>query len=70
MLVFFDVLCVDGESFVDQPYEARRAKLERTVRCVPGFTMVASQTKIPLNSGNPIAALESLFARHIADYEG
>lgn len=37
MLVFFDILELDGEEMIYKPYAARRKKLESVIRVVPGF---------------------------------
>lgn len=37
LLVFFDVLHIDGQSLLDEPYQKRRRKLEEIVQVIEGF---------------------------------
>ena len=37
LLVFFDILHIEGQSLLDEPYQKRRQKLEEIVRVVEGY---------------------------------
>jgi predicted metal-dependent phosphoesterase TrpH len=37
LLVFFDILHIEGQSLLDEPYRARRQTLEEIVRVIEGF---------------------------------
>ncbi|GAA6011978.1 hypothetical protein JCM10207_003447 [Rhodosporidiobolus poonsookiae] len=61
MVVWFDLLVVDDESLLDEPYELRRARLESLVRPLEGFSMLADSVLI--NFDHPPSALENLRLR-------
>lgn len=42
MVVFFDMLYVDGKSLLQEPYSTRRALLKDTIREIEGFVSVLS----------------------------
>ncbi|ORY34864.1 hypothetical protein BCR39DRAFT_515200 [Naematelia encephala] len=62
-LVFFDVLLLDGESFLDKRYEQRRAVLQDIIRVIPGFSRLVERSPIPLHLGRApaLAALTRAF---------
>ena len=41
LLVFFDILHIEGQSLLDEPYQKRRRMLEETVRVIEGFVRVS-----------------------------
>ncbi|KAG9041431.1 hypothetical protein FS837_012271 [Tulasnella sp. UAMH 9824] len=69
MLVFFDVLYVDGASLVNKPYECRRRILERIINPIPGFSMLAERVQIKLGQSDSVEQLRSVMARRIAEFE-
>jgi hypothetical protein len=50
-LVFFDLLELDGKSLIEKPYEDRRATLERLIRIIPGWSMLAARSPVHLSRG-------------------
>jgi DNA ligase 4 len=40
LLVFFDILYIEGQSLLDEPYQKRRKKLEVIVQVIEGFVRV------------------------------
>jgi DNA ligase-4 len=42
MVVFFDILYVDGKGLLQEPYSTRRALLKDTIREIEGFVSVLS----------------------------
>ena len=40
LLVFFDILHIEGRSLLDEPYQKRRQKLEEVVEVIEGFVRV------------------------------
>lgn len=70
MLVFFDVLSLDGQNLTGESYEMRRDQLERLVRIIPGFAVLAERVKIRVRDADAHIQLQTVFARHIVDYEG
>ncbi|KIO24857.1 hypothetical protein M407DRAFT_25816 [Tulasnella calospora MUT 4182] len=69
MLVFFDVLYVDGASLVSKSYEHRRKTLERIINPIPGFSVLAERVQIKLGQSDSIEQLRSIMARRIAEFE-
>lgn len=70
MVVFFDVLHIDGHNLLEETYETRRSKLENLIRIVPNFTMLSERKKIDLDVGDPVAELRKVFAERVTDFEG
>lgn len=69
MLVFFDILYMDGKSFLDTSYRQRRRILEQLVIVKSGYSILAERVKI--DSGpNRMLSLERYFADCIAKHEG
>ncbi|KDQ19564.1 hypothetical protein BOTBODRAFT_28144 [Botryobasidium botryosum FD-172 SS1] len=68
MVVFFDILLLNGVSLVKQSYEDRRRMLESVVTVIPGFTALAERTEIDMRV-NPLEALENCFADSVADHQ-
>ncbi|GAA6048228.1 hypothetical protein JCM3770_006492 [Rhodotorula araucariae] len=61
MVVWFDVLLVDDESLLDEPYQQRRARLDSLVRAIPGFSMLSE--RVIINFDHKRSALENLRLR-------
>lgn len=73
MLVFFDVLHLNGQDLLDTPYGERRAILERIITSVPGYSMVAQRTQIKtpeMSWDQAEDRLNECFASCIATSEG
>ena len=75
-LVFFDLLMLDGVSFLDEPYRTRRAILERTVRTRAGYVMLAARARIPPPEqhhasvgDDATSTLRKIMAAHISNHE-
>ncbi|BGP31986.1 hypothetical protein JCM10296v2_003765 [Rhodotorula toruloides] len=67
MIVWFDVLYMDGESLLDEPYEARRSRLESLVLPIEGFSMLAEFVIVDFDhKETALASLRDRFARIIA----
>lgn len=63
-LVFFDILVLDSKSLLWEPYSARRALLEKTIRLRPGYAMLAERTPVLMACpAQAQADLESIFSR-------
>ncbi|KAG8984225.1 hypothetical protein FRB90_005470, partial [Tulasnella sp. 427] len=69
MLVFFDVLYLDGTSLLNKSYEHRRRMLERVIKSIPGFSMLAERVQIKLGESDSIEKLRSVMAQRIAEFE-
>ncbi|BGP40014.1 hypothetical protein JCM10450v2_003994 [Rhodotorula kratochvilovae] len=61
MVVWFDVLLVDEESLLDEPYQRRRARLDSLVRTIPGFSMLSE--RVIINFDHKPSALENIRIR-------
>ncbi|GAA5998995.1 uncharacterized protein JCM10292_003242 [Rhodotorula paludigena] len=61
MIVWFDLLVVDGESLLDEAYSMRRARLESLVRPTQGFSMLAD--RVVLDFSRKSSALSDLRIR-------
>ena len=70
MLVFFDVLHVDGEDLLGHSYESRRSRLENMVTIIPGLSILARRVSIDSSLDESASTLQRVFAQHIADFEG
>jgi DNA ligase-4 len=72
MVVFFDILLLDGNSLLWESYETRRTKLEDVITTIPGFSMLAERTPINMRRGleSGSRTLRNCFARSIADCKG
>ncbi|BGP24561.1 hypothetical protein JCM10295v2_003479 [Rhodotorula toruloides] len=67
MIVWFDVLVMDGESLLDQPYQARRARLESLVLPIEGFSMLADSVIVDFDyTEKAVSKLRDRFANIIA----
>lgn len=66
-LVFFDVLLLDGVSLLSFPYSERRGILERIIRVVPGYAMLAERTCIDKTRRDAKESFRGVFASLIAD---
>ncbi|KAK9478934.1 hypothetical protein V1514DRAFT_329466 [Lipomyces japonicus] len=64
MVVFFDMLYLNGISLLSQPYSARRMLLESIITEVPGYSMLAKSTKICLKN---VKDLQETYARVVED---
>ncbi|GAA6016518.1 hypothetical protein JCM11491_002348 [Sporobolomyces phaffii] len=67
-IVWFDILVTDTENLCELPYCERRARLEKLVRPIPGFSMLAE--RVLIDFAHPPSALENLrlhFAKIITD---
>ncbi|KAG9037569.1 hypothetical protein FRB95_005151 [Tulasnella sp. JGI-2019a] len=69
MLVFFDVLLLDGRTLTAESYESRRALLEQLITPLPGYAILAKREKLLIDGPDALVQLTQVFARHIADYE-
>ncbi|KAF7796819.1 hypothetical protein EIP86_008003 [Pleurotus ostreatoroseus] len=67
-LVFFDVLHLDGASFVNQPYKTRRSTLERIIKEREGWIMLA-QRECVYKAGGSAEQLRRSMAKSIANHE-
>lgn len=70
MLVFFDVLYLDGISLINKAYDYRRKTLERMIIPISGFSMLAARVQVKLGQSDSIEQLRSIMARRIAEFEG
>ncbi|GAA5899280.1 hypothetical protein JCM6882_009303 [Rhodosporidiobolus microsporus] len=61
MVVWFDLLLVEDESLLDEPYELRRARLESLVRPIEGFSALSAS--LTINFDHPPSALSTLRLR-------
>ncbi|KAI0313273.1 hypothetical protein OF83DRAFT_1142144 [Amylostereum chailletii] len=72
-LVFFDIIVLDSESYLYQPYRVRRELLENIINVIPGRAMLSQRFSIPvknsLDTTEAQCTLRQLLATHIADYE-
>ncbi|KAG8984171.1 hypothetical protein FRB90_005496, partial [Tulasnella sp. 427] len=69
MLVFFDALYLDGTSLLNKSYEHRRRTLERIIKPISGFSMLAERVQIKLGESDSIEKLRSVMAQRIAEFE-
>ncbi|GAA5927226.1 hypothetical protein JCM1841_004252 [Sporobolomyces salmonicolor] len=68
MVVWFDVLMIDEESLLEEPYQTRGLRLASLVRLIQGFSMLADS--VTINFNDQAAALVQLrlrFAKIITD---
>jgi len=86
MVVFFDMLYVDGRSLLQEPYSTRRALLKDTIREIEGFVSVlsfirprvdnrmkstlASRTPIDMSGANTEQKLQGILATSSSRFEG
>lgn len=70
-LVFFDVLLLDGESFLHVPYSRRRQCLESLITPIDGHILLANRYCIDMKAGLKEASwnLAQVFAQTIADHQ-
>ncbi|KAG8861441.1 hypothetical protein FRB96_002890 [Tulasnella sp. 330] len=69
MLVFFDVLLLDGKNLTRESYGSRRALLKQLICPITGYAMLAKREKLCLRDPDAKVKLNQVFARHITDYE-
>jgi len=71
MVVFFDIMFLDGEPLLDRCYDDRRRLLQQTIIVIPGFSSLSHRECISLSEGQATAAHEliSIFSDHIARQE-
>ncbi|GAA5862001.1 hypothetical protein JCM1840_006904 [Sporobolomyces johnsonii] len=68
MVVWFDVLMIEDESLLEEPYQTRRARLASLVRPIQGFSMLADSVIINFNDQSAaLAQLRLRFAKIISD---
>ncbi|KAH9849855.1 hypothetical protein C2E23DRAFT_877883 [Lenzites betulinus] len=68
-LVFFDVLLIDNDSLLSQPYGERRKILEQVVHAKPGYAMLAERTCIDTSRADAEETLRRAFASAVADHQ-
>lgn len=69
-VVFFDILMLNGGSFLDTPYNERRSRLEEIISCRPGYAMLAERIQLDISSAQAAAQVQTVFARRCAEFEG
>ncbi|EJU01771.1 DNA ligase/mRNA capping enzyme [Dacryopinax primogenitus] len=72
MLVYFDILQLNGTSLLRRPYEHRRFVLKQVIAPVTGFTRIARSLTIGLGGSQSSASLERLqqhFRRETEEYK-
>ncbi|KZT61412.1 hypothetical protein CALCODRAFT_9671 [Calocera cornea HHB12733] len=60
MLVFFDILHLNGQNLLDRPYEHRRLVLKQLITPISGFSRVARSVMILRKGPKASAALDTL----------
>lgn len=69
MLIFFDVLFMDGQSLLQDTYDTRRETLEGLITEIEGFSKIASRTAISMRKGDPCRTLESILSTSASKFE-
>ncbi|KAF8586434.1 hypothetical protein K439DRAFT_1387139 [Ramaria rubella] len=71
MIVFFDIMFLNGGSLLGKGYNERRALLERTINVVPGYVTLTRRQRINLSRGiHPaLRDLALVFAEHVANHQ-
>ncbi|KAG8836098.1 hypothetical protein FRC17_010031 [Serendipita sp. 399] len=69
MLVFFDILYIDGRNLLEEIYTVRREILQDVVNTVEGFSKLASRTPIWMQKGDPVRSLQSILSTSISQFE-
>jgi len=70
MVVFFDIMYQDGVSYLELPYDLRRAKLEEVISPRPGYAILADRYQITSNQPlRRVEKLRNIFAFHISKFE-
>ena len=71
MIVFFDVMLIDDQAILSQPYDQRRKALEELVTLIPGRSDLAARHNISFSSRTaPQQLLESLASVFSKKWEG
>lgn len=73
MLVFFDLLYIDGEDLLEQPYEFRRSLLEESIQPIDGFSSIAERAEVRLqqmSEADSLVRLQRYFAQCVAGSYG
>jgi DNA ligase-4 len=73
MLIFFDLLCIDGESLLEQPYDLRRSLLEGSIKTIEGFSAIAEREEVrpkQMSEVDSVVRLQRYFAQCIAGGNG
>ncbi|KAG6805645.1 hypothetical protein H0H93_004364, partial [Arthromyces matolae] len=73
-LVFFDILSLDSESLLMQPYRTRRSILEDLIHVTPGECILSRRVSVGVGhldnqDDSQLCALEKKFAESIATFE-
>ncbi|KAG8965975.1 hypothetical protein FRC03_012710 [Tulasnella sp. 419] len=69
MLVFFDILALDGQNLLNSPYRNRREKLEGVIREIPGYSALAKRNQVDLSRQDAVEQLQSIFSECLANHE-
>lgn len=73
-LIFFDILVLDDEPLLFEPYATRRQRLEYLIKVIPTRAMLSDRYPIQtaLSSdddiNNPHSVLQKIFAEHLANH--
>jgi DNA ligase-4 len=67
MIVFFDVLVLDGEPILRHCLQDRRKVLRDLVKAIPGRSMRSEWTLLDFKTGDGIMDLKQCFARNVAN---
>ncbi|KAG8827284.1 hypothetical protein FRC19_004490 [Serendipita sp. 401] len=69
MLIFFDILYIDGRSLLKEIYTTRREILGDLVNEIEGFSKLASRTPILMRKGDPVQVLQSILSTSISQFD-
>ncbi|KAJ3379179.1 hypothetical protein HDU84_006978 [Entophlyctis sp. JEL0112] len=61
LLVFFDILFLNGASLFQMPYSERRQLLKRVIRPIPNYSMISESRTFSLREGDACAELRCYF---------
>ncbi|KAF7771042.1 hypothetical protein Agabi119p4_7016 [Agaricus bisporus var. burnettii] len=72
-LIFFDVLVLDDEPLLFEPYATRRQHLESLIKVIPTKAMLSDRYPIQMspssiNDNDPHKGLQNIFAEHLANH--
>jgi DNA ligase-4 len=68
-LVFFDILVLDSEPVLFQPYSTRRQLLEALITTIPTKAIFSDRYKIDMSGLDPSETLQKIFTEHVADHQ-
>jgi DNA ligase-4 len=68
MIMFYDVLLLDGDILLRKPHNKRRRVLESLVKCTPGWAEIGTREKIDFSSRRASEQLRAAFASAITQH--